>query len=69
MPLEYAKLRGAIREKFRTQGAFARAMGMHPTTLSKKLSGLVDWTRQEIEKACELLQIPADQIHEYFFTL
>ena len=63
----YAKLRGAIREKFRTQGAFARAMDMNPTTLSKKLSGLTDWTRQEIEKACRLLNIPPDQIHVYFF--
>lgn len=67
--MRYAKLRGLIREKYRTQGAFAEAMGMHPTTLSKKLAGLVDWTRQEIEKACELLGIPAEQIHAYFFTL
>ena len=66
--MSYAKLRGSIREKFRTQGAFARAMEMHPTTLSKKLSGLVDWTRQEIERACQLLNIPTDQIHAYFFT-
>ena len=67
--MEYAKLRGAIREKFRTQGTFARAIAMHPTTLSKKLSGQVDWTRQEIEKSCQLLGIPGDQIHAYFFTL
>lgn len=67
--MSYAKLRGAIREKFRTQGAFARAMGMNSTTLSKKLSGAPDWTRKEIEKACKLLGIPADLLHEYFFTL
>lgn len=66
--MSYAKLRGRIREKFRTQGAFAEAMGMHPTTLSKKLAGLVDWTRQEIEKASKLLKIPAEEIHVYFFT-
>lgn len=66
--MSYAKLRGAIREKFRTQGAFARAMRMHQTTLSKKLSGVVDWTRQEIETACKLLGIPTEQIHEYFFN-
>ena len=67
--MSYPKLRGLIREKFRTQGAFARAMKMHQTTLSKKLAGIVDWTRQEIETACRLLDIPADQIHVYFFTL
>ena len=66
--MRYAKLRGRIREKFRTQGAFAKAMGMHSTTLSKKLSGQVDWTRQEIETACERLGIPHEQLHVYFFT-
>lgn len=67
--MAYAKLRGLIREKFKTQGAFAKAMGINPTTLSKKLSGQVDWTRKEIEKACNLLEIPANQIFDYFFTL
>lgn len=66
--MKYAKLRGAIREKFRTQGAFARAIGMHPTTLSQKLAGRVDWTREEIKKACQLLGIPAEQLYAYFFA-
>lgn len=67
--MKYAKLRGAIREKFRTQGNFARAMNMHSTTLSKKLSEQTEWTRQEIERACELLGIPGEELHTYFFTL
>lgn len=67
--MKYAKLRGAIREKFRTQGAFARAVGIHPTTLNKKLTGRVDWTRNEIETSCQLLGIPFEQLHTYFFTL
>jgi transcriptional regulator with XRE-family HTH domain len=67
--MRYAKLRGLIREKYTRQSNFAEAMGMNPTTLSKKLCGGVDWTRQEIEKACELLGIPAEQLHAYFFTL
>ena len=67
--MRYAKLRGLIREKYQTQGAFAEALGMHSTTLSKKLAGLVDWTRQEIEKACRLLGIPDEKIHVYFFAL
>ena len=66
--MKYAKLRGAIREIFKRQEEFARAMNMHPTTLSKKLSGLTDWTREEMERACQLLGIPAEQIHIYFFS-
>lgn len=65
---KYWKLRGRILEKFGTFGAFAKAMGMHPSTLSAKLSDKTEWTRQEIEKAYELLEIPAEEIHLYFFT-
>lgn len=53
----YAELRGAIRAKFGTQEAFAEAIGMHYTTLSKKLRGKVDWTRAEMAKAAELLEV------------
>lgn len=67
--MSYAKLRGKIREKFGTQGRFGMAMTMSATTLSKKLSGETDWTRAEIVKACELLDIPLDNAHAYFFAL
>lgn len=67
--MSYPKLRGRIREKFGTQEAFSAAMDMNPTTLSAKLNGKTDWTRQEIEKACELLEIPLAEAHTYFFTL
>lgn len=53
--MKYAEVRGAIRAKFGTQQAFAKAMGMHYSTLSSKLRGLTDWTREEIARACELL--------------
>ena len=67
--MSYPKLRGAIREKFGTQEAFAKAMEMHPATLSAKLSGKTDWSRLEIEGASRLLGLKADEIHAYFFTL
>lgn len=67
--MSYPKLRGAIREKFSTQEAFAKALEMHPTTLSAKLSGKTDWTRQEIEDASRLLGLSNEEIHTYFFTL
>lgn len=65
--MSYAKLRGLIREKFHTQEAFAKAMGMNPASLSSKLTGKTEWTRVEIEKACILLDIPLAEAHLYFF--
>lgn len=64
--MSYPKLRGAIREKFETQEAFAQAMGLHPTTLSNKLQNKVDWTRREILCAAQLLGLPAEAVPEYF---
>ena len=67
--MSYPKLRGAIREKFGTQEAFAKAMGKSNTTLSGKLTGKTEWDRQEIEDACRLLDIPLSEAHTYFFNL
>lgn len=67
--MSYPKLRGRIREKYGRQEDFARAMGMSPTTLSAKLTGGTEWTRPEIVKACELLDIPLEEAHLYFFAL
>ena len=68
MGMKHAKLRGRIREKFGAQDAFAAAMGKHPATISCKLNGKSDWTRQEIETAVRLLDIPVEDIGAYFFT-
>ena len=67
--MSYAKLRGKIREVFGTQGAFACELGMDEATLSKKLNNKTEWTREEIEKACKILGIPKNNLHEYFFWL
>lgn len=63
-----SKLRGLIREKFKTQADFAMALGMADTTLSAKLNGKTDWKRQEIETACRVLGVAAEDIPLYFFT-
>lgn len=67
--MSYSKLRGAIREKYGTQAAFAEAMVMSENTLSCKLNGKTEWVRPEIEKACRLLDVPLEEAHAYFFTL
>lgn len=64
--MKYRKLRGLIREKYETQAAFAAAMGMSNTTLSAKLNGKTDWVRAEMEQACRLLGISAEDIPVYF---
>lgn len=66
--MSYPKIRGAIREKFGTQGAFAKAAGIDPSMLSKKLAGKSEWTSGQMQTAVELLEIPADRIGEYFFN-
>lgn len=65
--MSYAKLKGKIKEVFGTQSAFARAIGMDNATLSAKLNNKTPWKDEEIEKSCELLNIPIEQVHEYFF--
>lgn len=63
----YGALREKIRAKFGTIGAFADAMGKDRSTISQKLNGLVSWTQDEMERACELLEIPKSDIPKYFF--
>lgn len=65
--VDYSKLRGRIREVFGSQEAFAKAIGISACSVSQKLNGRVEWTTQEIRKACEVLGIPAAEIPQYFF--
>lgn len=67
--MSYAKLRGKIREVFGTQEAFAEAMEMDKSTVSLKLNGKYEWNRLEIEKACEALGIPFEEVCAYFFAV
>lgn len=66
--MKYRKLCGRIREYYGTQKAFAAAMGVNVGTLSFKLSGKAEWTQREITRACELLYIPLEEVHVYFFA-
>ena len=65
--MSYAKLRGKIREVFGNQDKFAEAMEMDKSTLSLKLNNKAPWKDEEIERACLLLGILIEQVHEYFF--
>jgi len=65
---DYKKLKLKIKEVYDTQRAFAKAMGMNYTAINQRLNNVVNWTAQEIAKACELLHIPLSEAHLYFFA-
>ena len=69
MAYNYNKLRGRIVEKFKTQRAFANAMGWSERTLSLKMNGVRYWDQPDINKAMELLGISLDEIQVYFFDI
>lgn len=69
MNFDYSKLFGKIREKYKTQAAFADAMGMSRTSLNQRLNNVLDFSQGEMEKAAELLGFPKNRIPEYFFTV
>ena len=64
----YAKLRGRIKEKFGTETRFATALDVSLVTVSKKLNGMVQFTKKDIEKWCNILGIPIEEAGTYFFT-
>lgn len=66
--MDYRKLKGKIKEVFDTQDAFAKALGMSYTSLNLKVNDKSEWSSEEIVKACDLLNIPLDEAHIYFFT-
>ena len=65
--MSYAKLRGRIVEKFGSQAAFAAALGWREALLSAKLNGKSQWSFAEVMTVCELLEIPLNEAHLYFF--
>lgn len=67
---DYSKLIGRIIEKFGSRKAFAEACGFSENTISKKLSGKMGITTNDILNWCspELLDIASSDIPEYFFA-
>ena len=65
---KYNKLRGRIIEKFGSQVAFAEAVGLSKTQLSKKMTGKAGFDQNDIVKWCGLLDIPVEEAGLYFFV-
>lgn len=69
MEWKYDKLRGKIKEVFRTQDAFAEKLGIGRVSLSQRLNNQLEFSQDEIFKSCKLLNIELRDMHTYFFTL
>lgn len=67
MGREYYEIRQKIRGKYRRMGDFAKDLGMTQGTLSAKLMGKREWTRAEIEKLAQLLELTPTDIMKHFF--
>ena len=65
---DYSKLRGRIVEKFGTQQAFAKALGVSARTLSLKMNNRIPFGQGEIDSAITLLDATPQDIKAYFFT-
>ena len=68
MEFDYEMLRGRIRERFVTEDNFARAMRISDASLRRKLRTDGDFTRGQMIRAAELLDIDALSIPDYFFV-
>lgn len=64
---KFGRLKEKIKEVYRTQKAFADAIGINVATLNAKLNSKAKWDLEEIEKACDLLDISNDDMMSYFF--
>ena len=68
MAFDYSKLRGRIVEKDNSQTAFTKAFGVSENTLSLKLNNKIRFTTDDIIKISKILEIPKNEIGQYFFT-
>lgn len=68
MEFKYKLLKGRIVSVFGTQGEFAKELGVTENTVSRKLNSSVDFSRDDIIKWSDLLEIEKDDIGKYFFA-
>lgn len=65
---KYAKLRARIKEKFDTEGEFAKALNLSQVSISRKFNNKVQFTSDDIKTWCALLEIPLSDAGLYFFA-
>lgn len=68
MPNNYGQLLWKIEKNFSTKKAFCEAAAVDLKTLRNYITGETPMPATFINKACELLSIPKEEIGFYFFT-
>lgn len=68
MAFRYNELRGRIVEKYGTQGAFAKEIGITKECMSNKMRGKTAFSQRDIVRWCTLLDIDLKEAGRYFFA-
>ena len=68
MAWDYRMLRGKIREVCETQDIFVDKLGIGRVSLSQRLNNKLEFSQDEIFKACEILGLSQAEIPTYFFN-
>lgn len=66
--LDKAKLCGRIRSCGLTMEQTAHYLGVNPATLSRKINGISDFNRNEIELLRVKLSLSAEELQAIFFS-
>lgn len=66
--LDKAKLCGRIRAYGLTMEQTAKYLGVNSATLSRKINGISEFNRNEIELLRVKLSLSADELQEIFFS-
>jgi len=65
---DYSKLRGRIKELYKTETEFAKELGLSTVSLSGRLNNKLNFEQSEMLKIGEMLNIDKEDLHNYFFT-
>jgi hypothetical protein len=65
----HEKLENRINAMYGDMVAFGKELGMTKQKINSRLSGVTDFTLDEIEKAVDRLHIAPDEIEGYFFDV
>lgn len=65
----HAKLKGRMKELNIRQSDLAKELGMTNSTFSFRICGHRYWTQSDIAKMIEVLDIPKEQVSDYFFAI
>lgn len=62
------KLRGVMAERGCTSEKLAAVLGINPSTLSRKMAGISEFTRSEIQITAQFLDLSILDIQTIFFA-